>query len=146
MTRRDSVSIVHSFWDEVWNAHDPSAVDRFVVEHFFIVSGGETISGRENFKRWIEGFLAKVDDLHLEVVESFQNDDGSRVTSRWLLTGRNNGILGTAPDKQDVAMTGTAVWAVREDGKLLTNWVERASWELHQRLTAQGDGGPRQLI
>ena len=25
-------------------------------------------------------------------------------------------------------MTGTAVWAVREDGKLLTNWVERASW------------------
>ena len=43
-------------------------------------------------------------------------------------------------------MTGTAVWAVREDGKLLTNWVERASWELHQRLTAQGDGGPRQLI
>jgi hypothetical protein len=32
-------------------------------------------------------------------------------------------------------MTGTAVWAVREDGKLLTNWVERASWEVHQRLT-----------
>jgi hypothetical protein len=31
-------------------------------------------------------------------------------------------------------MTGTAVWAVREDGKLLTNWVERASWELSQRL------------
>jgi hypothetical protein len=32
-------------------------------------------------------------------------------------------------------MTGTAVWAVREDGKLLTNWVERASWEVYQRLT-----------
>ena len=34
-------------------------------------------------------------------------------------------------------MTGTAVWAVREheDGKLLTNWVERASWEVCQRLT-----------
>jgi hypothetical protein len=31
-------------------------------------------------------------------------------------------------------MTGTAMWAVREDGKLLTNWVERASWERFRRL------------
>lgn len=138
MSTKDSVAIVESFWSDVWNAHDASAVDRYVVDDFVIVSGGETITGRENFKRWIEGFLAKVDDLHLEVVESFQNADGSRVTSRWLLTGRNNGILGTAPDKQDIAMTGTAVWAVRDDGKLVTNWVERASWELHQRLTASG--------
>jgi hypothetical protein len=34
-------------------------------------------------------------------------------------------------------MTGTAVWAVREheDGEPLTNWVERASWEVYQRRT-----------
>jgi steroid delta-isomerase-like uncharacterized protein len=136
MATRDSVAIVHSFWEEVWNAHDPAAVDRFVVDDFVIVSGGETIAGRENFKRWIEAFLTKIDGLHLQVVESFQNADGGRVVSRWLLTGKNNGILGTPPDKQDIALSGTAVWAVREDGKLLTNWVERASWELLQRLTA----------
>jgi len=52
-----------------------------------------------------------------------------------VLTGKNNGFLGTEPDQQDIEMTGTAVWAVREDGKLLTNWVERASWEVYQRLT-----------
>jgi ketosteroid isomerase-like protein len=136
MTSRDSVAIVHSFWNDVWNGRDPAAVDRYVVDDFVIVSGGETIAGRENFKRWIERFLATVDDLHLEVLESFQNVDGSRVTSRWLLTGRNNGVLGTQADKRDIALTGTAVWAVREDGKLLTNWVERSSWELHRRLTA----------
>jgi ketosteroid isomerase-like protein len=128
---------VHAFWDEVWNAHDPEAIDKFVVDDFVIVSGGEEIAGRDAFKAWINGFLAKVNDLHLEVVESFQNEDGSRVTSRWLLTGRNNGILGTAPDQQNIAMTGTAVWAVREDGKLLCNWVERASFELYRRLTDQ---------
>jgi hypothetical protein len=27
------------------------------------------------------------------------------------------------------------VWAVREDGKLLHDWVERSSWELFQRLS-----------
>ncbi|WP_197377173.1 ester cyclase [Mycolicibacterium baixiangningiae] len=132
MGSSDSISIVHAFWDEVWNAH---AVDRFVVDDFVIVSGGETITGRENFKDWIRGFLASVDDLRLEVSESFQNEDGTRVASRWLLTGRNNGVLGTEPDQRDIALTGTAVWAVREDGKLTTNWVERSSWELSKRLS-----------
>ena len=70
----------------MWKAHDPAADDRFVVDDFVIVTGGETVTGRENFKRWIAGFLEKVNDLHLEVVESFQNSDGSRVASRWLLT------------------------------------------------------------
>jgi steroid delta-isomerase-like uncharacterized protein len=133
----DSVDIVHAFWEQVWNAHDADAVDRFVIDDFVIVTGGETVTGRENFKKWIEGFLAKVNDLHLEVLESFQNADGSRVASRWVLTGKNNGFAGTAPDQQDIEMTGTAVWAVREDGKLLTNWVERASWEVYQRLTTR---------
>ena len=39
--------------------------------------------------------------------------------------GINTGKVG-----QDLAFTGTAVWAVREDGK-------RASWELYRRLTAR---------
>jgi ketosteroid isomerase-like protein len=60
MSTENSVDIVHAFWDEVWNAHDPAAVDRFVTDDFFIVSGGETVSGRENFKKWIEGFLAQL--------------------------------------------------------------------------------------
>ena len=135
MSTPNSVDIVHAFWDEVWNAHDPEAVDRFVVDDFVIVTGGESVTGRENFKRWITGFLAKIDDMHLEVVESFQNADGSRVASRWVLTGRNNGFAGTAPDQQAIAMTGTAVWAVREDGKLLSNHVERAALEQLQRLS-----------
>jgi steroid delta-isomerase-like uncharacterized protein len=131
----NSVDIVHAFWDEVWNAHDPAAVDRFVVDDFVIVTGGEAISGRENFKKWIEGFLTKINDLHLEVSESFQNADGSRVASRWVLTGKNNGFAGTTPCQREIKMTGTAVWAVREDGKLLSNHVERAALEQLQRLT-----------
>ena len=131
----NSVDIVHAFWEQVWNAHDAAAVDRFVVDNFIIVTGGETITGRENFKRWIEGFLTKITDLHLEVIESFQNADGSRVASRWLLTGKNNGFAGSTPDQQEIEMTGTAVWAVREDGKLLSNHVERAALEQAQRLS-----------
>jgi len=109
----DSVEIVRAFWEQCW----------------------KTITGRENFKAWIAGLLEKINDLHLEVIETFQNAEGSRVASRWLLTGKNNDFAGTAPDQQDIRMTGTAVWAVREDGKLLSNHVERAALEQFRRLT-----------
>jgi steroid delta-isomerase-like uncharacterized protein len=137
MSGKNSVDIVHAFWEQVWNAHNPDAVDDFVVDDFVIVTGGVTMTGRDNFKTWIAGFLEALSDLHLEVAESFQNADGTRVASRWLLTGRNNGILGTPADQREVSLTGTAVWAVREDGKLLCNWVERASFELYRQLTDQ---------
>lgn len=132
-----SVDVVHAFWAAVWQARDPERVDDFVVDDFVITTGGERVEGRENFKAWVRAFLDKIHDFEFEVVESFQNHDGSRVASRWVVRGRNNGVLGTAPDRRPVEFTGTAVWAVREDGKLLHNWVERASWELFQRLGAQ---------
>lgn len=75
-----------------------------------------------------------VDDFEFHVIETFQNADGSRVASRWQIAGRNNGVLGTEPDGQPISFTGTAMWAVRAGGKLLHNGVERASWELYQRL------------
>lgn len=129
-----SVDIVHAFWEQVWNAHAPEAVDRFVDEDFILVNAGTEICGREKFKAWIRDFIEHVPDLHLSVLESFQNSDGTRVASRWLITGRNNGILGSAPDQMAIEFTGTAVWAVDGNGTLTHNWVERASWELHQRL------------
>ncbi|MFF0791803.1 nuclear transport factor 2 family protein [Streptomyces spiralis] len=81
-------------------------------------------------------FPDQVGDLRLEVTGTFQNQDGSRVASRWCVHGLNNGVMGTEAEGRPVSFTGTAVWAVREDGKLLHNWVERAGWELYRRLTA----------
>jgi hypothetical protein len=60
-------------------------------------------------------------DLHVDTIETFENEDGTRVTSRWVLTGTNNGILGTEPNGKPIAMTGTAVWTV-DDGQ--------ARWQL----------------
>jgi steroid delta-isomerase-like uncharacterized protein len=131
-----STEIVQEFWDEVWNGHDPDAVDRFVADDVVVVIGGQETSGKDNFKNSIRELLEKVNDLHLDAIETFQNEDGTRVTSRWVLTGSNNGILGTEPDQKPIAMTGTAVWEVRDDGKLLRNTIEQASFELYQRLLA----------
>jgi len=135
MARKDSVALVEAFWREVWQApQNPDAIDRLVAEDFVITSGGHEIHGREAFKKWVVEFQTKIVDLDFEAIETFQNEDGSRVASRWRVTGKNNGILGTPADHQPILMLGTAVFAVREDGLLQHNWVERNAWELHGRL------------
>jgi hypothetical protein len=68
-------------------------------------------------------------------VETFQNHDGSRVASRWRVTGRNNGLMGTEPNGVPFEMTGTAIWEVGPDGLLRHNWVERNAFEVHGMLT-----------
>ena len=45
-------------------------------------------------KRALELTDGKGVDFQFEVVETFQNEDGSRVASRWRVTGKNNGVLG----------------------------------------------------
>jgi len=131
-----STEIVLKFFDEVWNAHDPDAVDRFVTDDVVAVVGGQEISGKHNFKNWIRNLIEEVNDLELDAIETFQNEDGSRVTSRWVLYGTNNGFLGTKADQKPVAMTGTAIWEVRGDGKLVRNTVEQASYELYKSFIA----------
>lgn len=134
---RAAVEIVHRFWSEVWQQpHAIDAIDDLVTEDFVLVSGGSEIRGREEFKDWVRRFHDTVGGIELEPVETFQSADGSRVASRWTLTGTNNGFAGTAPDGGPVHMTGTAVWHVLPDGRLTHNYVERNAFELVQRLSA----------
>ncbi|MGD9989494.1 ester cyclase [Pseudonocardia sp.] len=132
-----AVDIVHNFWAEVWQApHNLDAIDELVADDFVIISGGTEIHGRTAFKEWVRAFHTAIGDIHLEPVDTFQNADGSRVASRWVLTGTNNGFAGTEPDGQPVRMTGTAVWHVLPDGRLTHNYVERNALELLRQLSS----------
>jgi len=133
----NSVKIVDKFWTAVWKSRNPDAIAEFVTEDAIITTGGVEVKGREKFIAWAREFLSKINDLNFEVVEIFQNESGSRVTTLWCLTGKNNGMMGTMPDQQPIRMTGTAVWSVGEDGKLLHNRVERSAWETFQKLSAK---------
>jgi hypothetical protein len=137
----NSVKIVEKFWAVVWQARNPAAIDDFVVDDFVITTGGIDIVSKENFKQWASNFMDKIKDLKFEVLETFQTDDGTRAASRWRITGKNNGLLGTTADQKPISFTGTAIWAVREDGKLLHNWVERSSYELFQQLQPSSNRG-----
>jgi hypothetical protein len=58
------------------------------------------------------------------------------VASTWRLTGTNNGAFGTEADGSPIEMTGSAIMAVRDDGMLLSNRVERNAFEVYEQLTA----------
>ena len=57
------------------------------------------------------------------------------MSSRFRITGHNNGIFGLPADGKPVALTGNAIRAVTPTGKLAHNWVERSAWELYNELT-----------
>jgi steroid delta-isomerase-like uncharacterized protein len=130
----NSVKIVEEFWAKVWRARQPEAIAQFVTDDVVLISAGAEIRGKDNFISWARDFLSKIHDFEFEVIETFQNQDGSRVASLWRVSGKNNGMLGSEPNQKPVSFTGTAIWNVREDGKLLQNRVERAAWEVYQQI------------
>src|SRR5262245_25497390 len=98
MSKRHSVRDVEEFWAAVWTARDPEAIDRFVVDDFVLTTGGVDVVSKAARKEWAAQSMGKITELEFEAVETFQNEDGSRVASRWRITGKNNGLLGTAAD------------------------------------------------
>lgn len=134
MIGKNSVDLVNYFWARVWNPpYDLAAIDRLVTEDFIITSAGKDICSRTAFKDWIANFQSKIDALRLIPIETFSNEDGSRVVSRWIMKGKNEGMLGTKPDGKNILLTGISIWAISE-GKLAHNWVERSAFEVHQQL------------
>jgi steroid delta-isomerase-like uncharacterized protein len=136
MEKRNSVEIVDNFWREVWQSRNAEAVNRLVAEDFVITSGGVEIRSREAFQKWVAAFLSTIDDFKFQVVEMFQNEAGDRVVTRWHVSGRNNGFMGSQPCQSPISMSGIAVIQVREDGLLQHNWVERSALEVFRSLQA----------
>ncbi|MFM0119027.1 ester cyclase [Paraburkholderia sp. RL18-101-BIB-B] len=137
MAKRDSVQIAERFWREVWQLRNPNAADHLVSEDFTVTSGGVDIRSREAFKKWVAAFLSSIDDFEFNVIETFQNETGDRVVTRWRVTGKNKGFMGSESCGSPIDMTGTAVLHVGEDGLLKHNWVERSALEVLWSLSAK---------
>jgi hypothetical protein len=79
----NSVKIVEAFCDKVWKARRPEAIAQFVTDDVVLTSGRAEVRGKDNLISWARTFLAKINDFECEVIESFQNQDESRVASLW---------------------------------------------------------------
>jgi predicted ester cyclase len=123
------------FWNNVWSyPYNVDLIDSLMVEDFKITTAGKEISGRDEFKKWVTGFLKTIDNAHLENLDIFESKCNTKVVSRWKFTGLHNGMFGLAPNKKPISLTGTAIWLIK-DNKLAHNWVERSSWEVFQQVS-----------
>lgn len=129
--RRLALEFLGRVWGE---AHDLTAIDELMSEDYVITSGGSVIRGRAAFKAWVAEFQRKLLDARTENVDAFTDASGERVVSRWVCTGRNNGIFGLPADGRPVSFSGIAIWRV-VNHRLAECWVERSAFELYEQLT-----------
>ncbi|NBD23083.1 ester cyclase [Paenibacillus glycinis] len=126
--------LLTKLWANVYNhPQNLDVIDQLCTEDFILSNSDGDIVGRDAFKEWARTFTSKIRDIKLESLDMFSGADGKRVVSRWVVTGYNQGVLGSLPDDRPIQLTGIAVWEVR-DGKLAHNWVERSAYELSKRL------------
>jgi hypothetical protein len=101
MSNANAVAAVENFWREVWPPpQNPDAIDHLVAEDFVLTSDGTDFVSRATSKQWVIDFQSKITHLEFDILETFQNAEGTRVASRWQIRGKNNGILGTEPDQR----------------------------------------------
>ena len=132
-----SEQLAVEFFRRVWGPqHDMKAIDEFMTEDYVIHSGGQIIRVREAFKVWVQQFQNQLLEAKTEVLDVFSNTTGDKVITRWVYTGKNNGLLGLPQNGRPVSFTGMAMWHIRDD-RLAECWIERSAWELYQELSGE---------
>jgi len=132
-----SKALVTRFFTEVWNApYRMETIDELLSEDFIITNAGHDIPSRDNFKKWVSGLASQFKDLKVEIKEMIVADNGQRVVTRMVASGRNNGVFGTQADDAPVSMTIISIVAIK-DGKIVHNWVEKSAFEVFHKLSSE---------
>ncbi len=126
--------LVLEFFDRVWQTpHELDAIDELMTADYAITTACKVIKGRDAFKNWIAEFHRLLLDAKTESLDIFYTEQQNKVVSRWICSGRNNGLFGLEADGKHVSFSGIAIWTIR-DNRLSECWAERSAHELYQQL------------
>lgn len=135
----DRDTIVHEWFDQVWNHGDESAIDRlFAADGVAHGLEGVTMRGPAEFKPFYHQFRQAFPDITVEVVDSVV--EGDKIAARCLVrgthTGPCNGLEGSGCN---IEFTGMVIVHVR-NGQILESWNNFDFSTLNAQLAA-GQGG-----
>ena len=116
-------TLLHRWFDEVWNQQREDAIDEMMTEDVVIHGlGDEPIVGRENFKPFFRSFISAFPDIHVTVEDAIEA--GDKMSCRCSVRGTHTGEgLGFAPTNKPVEFTGGGLCTVR-DGRFSEVWNE----------------------
>lgn len=88
MTPDELKQCARSFFAEIWNARDESAIDKFIPEN---AQGNDADfgSGRKGFRTQWRQWMDAFPDLHFEIVDMIA--EGDKILTRWIQTGTHTG-------------------------------------------------------
>jgi hypothetical protein len=141
LSSMSSVDVVNAFCASVVRTHGFKHLGELVSDNFCLQSRGNRHMTLKDLQRRASSYFERIQELRIETVDSFENEDGSRVVSSLrinfvYLSGSEGHFKPTR-----VAVGGTSVWAVDEDKKLKHIWIETAIWGIWHRVLSPPESG-----
>ena len=137
MPNRDTIeaneTIVRRFYDELWNRWSLDVADEIVSEEVrFRGSRGIEVTGRQEFKRYVDTTRSAFPDWHNRIDELLAVAD--RVATRMTWSGTHTGELaGIAPTGARFEYPGAAFFRLA-DGVIAEAWVVGDTYLLWRAL------------
>lgn len=128
-------SLLHEWFDQVWNQGNVEAVHRLLasdgVIHNLAQDGKDSV-GPADFLIFHEKFRDAFPDTHVDVHQTAT--EGDIVSGRWTATATHTGHgLGFAPTKRRVSFDGMSLVRVK-DGRLIEGWNVWDAAAMHTQL------------
>jgi steroid delta-isomerase-like uncharacterized protein len=111
--------LIRSYYEEMWNKHQPSAAGRCVATDF-IERDPRLPQGLADRKRWVIKVSAAFSDHHGEIQNVMAEGDKVAVRVRW--TGTNDGPFEGRPATGNKLVFSTSDYFRIENGKIAEHW------------------------
>ena len=121
MSAEDNKTLVHRFFEEVFNKKNLAAIDEFIAPNQVDHTLPSSLPGtREGTKRAIGMYLAAFPDLHLTVEDMVA--EGDRVITRFTSRGtQKRAFVGIPPTGKQVTVSTIVIVRIA-DGKIVEQW------------------------
>jgi steroid delta-isomerase-like uncharacterized protein len=136
MSAEQNKEIVRRFYEQVWNAHDPSATATYYAEEFVDHNPAlpNLSPGMEGARQTFAGFLSAFPDVHFTLNAVL--GDGDLVACHWTASGKNGGsLLGRPATGRKITISGADIFRVT-NGKIVERWGSFDTLGMMQQLGA----------
>jgi len=129
-------TLVHEWFEEVWNQRDTRAIDRLlapdVIIHGITDEHGNALRGSEAFKGFHRRFLNAFPRITVEVMDTVS--EGDKIAVRCVARGKHEGDgLGIPATQKDTEFGGMCFVRIR-DGKIVEAWNNFDFLTMHTQL------------
>ena len=129
-------TLLHRWFDEVWNQKNESAIDTLMADdalvHGLAGPDGNQIRGPAAFKPFFHQFTQAFPNLHVTVEDALV--DGDKVAVRCSVTATHTGAsMLAAPTNKPAHFTGMCIARIK-NGKIVEGWNNFDFLSMYQQL------------